>query len=268
GGRCRLGLVTSAVLVVILSCFSSVIALQRRQRLDRAQRDLTTNLSHELKTPLAVLRVCAETLSMGRARDEEHLVHYCGVIGRETERLGSVVDQLLACSRDGTLPAEAISATIDLRDVVNHVLDHWAARLRQANFEVERDVPERPSCVRGQASLITQALENLVDNALKYARDGGWIRIEVACEPSSSPPEWRLEVHDRGPGISRRDQRAVFERFHRLGDPLTHKERGSGLGLTIAREIVEGHAGSLELAPSPVGCVFVIKLPAEAESGD
>lgn len=255
----QMALLGGSWLVVTLTVFLGNAAWRKRRRLEAARRDLTSNLSHGLKTPLAVLRVCAETLALDRVRDGERAKHYAQVICNETERLHRLVDQILASARTGSLQSELVREPVDLREVIARVLDAFSVRLQEAEFELVLDLPEAPAAVEGEPRLLALLVENLLDNALQYAPEGKYVALRVV--PDERGAHWWVEVDDHGPGVPKSDRAAIFERYHRGGDPLTRRVRGSGLGLAIARDIAEAHGGRIDYRRLRSGSSFRVTLP-------
>lgn len=255
----QLALLGASWLVITLTAFLGSAAWRKRRRLEAARRDLTSNLSHGLKTPLAVLRVCAETLALERVRDGERAKHYAQVICNETERLHRLVDQILASARTGSLESELVREPVDLREVVERVLDAFSVRLHDAEFELVLDLPATPAAVEGEPRLLALLVENLLDNALQYAPEGKYVALRVV--PDERGADWCVEVEDHGPGVPKSDRAAIFERYHRGGDPLTRRVRGSGLGLAIARDIAEAHGGRIVYRRLRSGSSFRVTLP-------
>ncbi len=224
---------------------------------DRQRRELIANVSHELRTPLAGLRARFENIADGvESADPENVRSTLA----EIERLSSLVDQLLDLSRieSGASPLEVEEFEVDV--VLHHATD--SARLRRPDLTVDV-LTTNGITYRGDEARVLQVVRNLLDNASRYSPDGE--AIELSARPTPSGIE--LVVGDHGPGIAAEERQRVFERFYRSDHARSSDGAGSGLGLSIARSIVDLHHGSIEIqANEPAGCRVVVSLPNQSEA--
>ncbi|HXH82002.1 MAG TPA: HAMP domain-containing sensor histidine kinase [Candidatus Tectomicrobia bacterium] len=254
------------ILVAVIVAGSAVTWRLMRREAEMAQlkSDFVANVSHDLKTPLSVIRMFGETLEMGRVRDEARRQEYYRVITRESERLSRLIDNVLDFSRieGGRQRYDVAPAAIE--PLVRDAVEAFAYPLEQQGFTVKVDVePDLPD-VPLDADAVGQALANLIDNAIKYsaerkaiavfaARDGDWLRLEVA---------------DEGIGIPPSEHRRIFEKFYRVGRSETQGRRGSGVGLALVRHVAEAHGGSVTVESAPgAGSRFTIRLPLAGPPG-
>ena len=224
----------------------------------RLKSDFVANVSHDLKTPLALIRMYAETLEMNRVPHETSRHEYYGVITRESERLTRLIDNVLDFSRIESGAQRYALVRRPVEPVIHDVLDVFRHPLAQAGFKVEvsvePDLPELPL----DADALAQALANLVDNAIKYSGDGR--RVEIRAGRLGD--ELRLEVADDGIGIPATEHARIFEKFYRVGSSDTQGRRGSGVGLTLVKHIVEAHGGRVTVHSNPgQGSRFILHLP-------
>ena len=237
-------LAAGALVVLLLVSVSAAGALilvldaRRERRESEKKTSFVSNVSHELKTPLTSIRLCAEMLSEGRAKDDAAKERYLGVITKESERLTRLVDNVLDFGRLEQNRRKYDLADVDLRDVVRDAAESQRSRVEAAGMELAVEVASEPAVRRVDRDAVSQIVVNLVDNAVKYAADGKRLDVKVGSNGA-------VTVADRGPGIPRRDRERVFERFYRCDDSLAAKSSGSGLGLSIARRLAEGMGGSL-----------------------
>lgn len=215
-----------------------VLDARRERRESEKKTSFVSNVSHELKTPLTSIRLCAEMLSEGRAKDDAAKERYLGVITKESERLTRLVDNVLDFGRLEQNRRKYDLADVDLRDVVRDAAESQRSRVEAAGMELAVEVASEPAVRRVDRDAVSQIVVNLVDNAVKYAADGKRLDVKVGSNGA-------VTVVDRGPGVPRRDRERVFERFYRCDDSLAAKSSGSGLGLSIARRLAEGMGGSL-----------------------
>ena len=249
--------VVSGLVLAILSAGSLLLRQSRKDALE-AQRKTTfvANVSHELKTPLTGIRMFAEMLAEGRVEDPVKQSRYLERISAETQRLGRLVNNVLDFSRLDRKKRDFRLETRDLVEEVRSFLEMQGSRLAEEGLSVEFVPPNRPVPVAVDPDALEQILLNLVDNAVKYASDGGRVCIEV--EPGAKGVE--LRVRDFGPGIPPRERERVFQAFHRVDDRLTSEQSGCGLGLSIGMRLAAGMGIDLLLEENPPrGCCFILR---------
>jgi signal transduction histidine kinase len=224
------------------------------EEVDRMRKDLVANVSHELRTPISALRALLENLIDGVEPVERSTLE---TTLRQVERLGGLVEQLLELSKleSGTVPLDR--SRIDLRPVVEQVLEESRPQAESRGVEVTLDGDPEVG-LRADEHRLHQVVANLVSNAVRHSPKGGRVRVWIAGDDGLA----RFEVADQGPGIPAEEAERVFERFYRSDHARTATEGGSGLGLAIARWIVELHDGTIRAEPvQPHGCRMVVELP-------
>ena len=232
--------------------------VRRELHLARLKSDFVANVSHELKTPLALIRLFAETLELGRVPSEEKAHQYYRVINKESHRLTQLINNILDFSRIEAGRKEYRFAPTDVARVVREVIESYRFQIEQQGFELKVDVDEDLPHVPADEEALGQAIINLVNNAIKYSRESKTIHIEVRREGSKV----LVTVKDTGIGIPRSEQKKIFEKFFRGEDSLVHETKGSGLGLSLVRHIMEAHGGSVEVDSTPgKGSTFTLVLP-------
>jgi signal transduction histidine kinase len=239
----------------LLLVFSNV---RREMHLSRLKSDFVANVSHELKTPLALVRLFAETLEMGRVQSAEKAREYYHVINKESQRLTQLINNILDFSRIEAGRKEYRLTPTDVGRVVAGVLETYRFQIEQQGFELEEKLDTDLPMVDADAEALTQALLNLLNNAIKYSRDDKRIRVEAHRDGGSV----RLSVHDRGIGVAKAEHKKIFEKFYRAEDSLVHETKGSGLGLSLVKHIMDAHGGRVEVDSAPGrGSVFTLVLP-------
>jgi signal transduction histidine kinase len=239
--------------------------VRREMHLSRLKSDFVANVSHELKTPLALIRLFAETLEMGRVPAEEKRRQYYRVIHKESQRLTQLINNILDFSRIEAGRKEYRSAPADLNRIVGDVLEAYRFSIEQQGFTLESKLAEDLPEVEVDKEALSQAVINLINNAIKYSRDEKLIRLETARNGGNVS----LSVTDRGIGIPSSDHAKIFEKFYRAENSLVHETKGSGLGLTLVRHIVEAHGGSVEVESTPgKGSTFTLVLPIRNGNGN
>jgi signal transduction histidine kinase len=232
--------------------------VRRESEMARLKSDFVANVSHDLKTPLSLIRMFSETLELGRVSDEATRREYYEVITRESERLTRLIDNVLDFSRIEGGRQRYDIAPSPIEPVVQEVLDAFRYALARQGFAVEVDVaPDLPE-VPIDADAVKQALANLVDNAIKYS--GERRRLRVAARRAGD--EVRIEVADDGVGIPAAETERIFEKFYRIGRSETQGRRGSGVGLALVKHIALAHGGRVSVESRVgEGSRFTLHLP-------
>jgi signal transduction histidine kinase len=246
-----------SLLIIIGLVFTQHI-VNKEVGLAKLKSDFVSNVSHELRTPLALIRLYAETLELGRITTEEKKHQYYRIVRKESERLTALINNILDFSRIEAGHKEYEFRETDIADLVRNTLDSYRYQIEQQGFTFEEHIDANVPKVYVDREAIARALVNLVNNALKYSADEKFLGVNLYRVNG----EVKLEVADRGIGITRREQTKIFEKFYRTGDPLVHNTKGSGLGLSLVRHITEAHGGDIAVESTPGrGSKFVLSLP-------
>jgi signal transduction histidine kinase len=236
-------------------------SVSKEVALAHLKSDFVSNVSHELRTPLALIRLYAETLELGRITTPEKKEEYYRIIRKESERLTALINNILDFSRIEAGRKEYDFRETDIAELVRNTLDSYRYQIEQQGFAFEQSIDASLPAVRVDREAIARALVNLVNNALKYSAEDKFLGVRLY-----RANDWlKLEVVDRGIGITRREQSKIFEKFYRTGDALVHNTKGSGLGLSLVRHITRAHGGEVEVESSPgKGSKFILTLPLAA----
>jgi signal transduction histidine kinase len=230
----------------------------KEMALARLKSDFVSNVSHELRTPLSLIRLYAETLEMGRLSSPEKYQEYYRIIRKESERLSALINNILDFSRIEAGRKEYDFRETDMRELVHTTLDSYRYQIEQNGFVFEEKIGDDVPSMQVDREALSRSLLNLVNNALKYSQDRKYIGVNLYRKNGSV----RLEVIDHGIGIPDQEQSKIFEKFYRVGDPLVHNTKGSGLGLSLVRHIVQAHGGEVLVDSAPgEGSKFTISLP-------
>ena len=246
------------VAVIVAGIVTTWRLMRRETEMARLKSDFVANVSHDLKTPLSVIRMFGETLEMGRVTDEGRRQEYYRVITREGERLTRLIDNVLDFSRiEGGRQTYEMTPTA-VEPLVRGTLETFAYPLAQQGFKVEVSVaPDLPE-VAMDADAVGQALANLIDNAIKYSADDRALTVDARVVDGRLV----IAVTDRGLGIASGEQAKIFEKFYRVGRSDTQGRRGSGVGLALVRHIAEAHGGDVTVQSAPgEGSRFSLRLP-------
>ncbi|MBL9186134.1 MAG: HAMP domain-containing histidine kinase [Opitutaceae bacterium] len=255
-----LGVLLIAIFVAAILAGGSLLLWQaRRSEEEAAQKtSFVANVSHEFKTPLTTIRLYAELLEQGRVRDAAQGGDYLRTIGRETQRLARLVNNALDFSRLEQGRKKFDREPVDLTVELGRILDAQGPRLAEAGLTLHRELSAALTITTDRDAL-EQIILNLIDNACKYAAEGGELTVGVAAGAGGGAI---MRVADRGPGVPAEHRERIFEKFHRVDDALTAEKTGAGLGLSIARQLARGLGGDLRCAPrAGGGAEFVLTLP-------
>ena len=271
-------LIVVLLLAIGVGSWLIVNDLNRQLRLARQKTDFVSNVSHELKTPLTSIRMFSELLAEGRVAEPEQQRSYLKIITAETARLTRLINNVLDFARLERGEKKYTLHDCDLGRVVRETAESYRPHLENNGFKFECLMPETPLAVRGDADALAQIIVNLLANAEKYSNGQKEIRLElerrsptrrVAGPTSPLPagaetgaPVVELRVLDRGPGVPRGCEEKIFEQFYRADDSLSSGVPGSGLGLTLARQIARAHGGDVGYEPrAGGGSCFTLRLP-------
>jgi two-component system phosphate regulon sensor histidine kinase PhoR len=255
-----IGLATSIIAVGLGIVWLVILAERRASRL---KGDFIANVSHELKTPLSLIRMFGEMVATGRHKGDQAAREYGAIITRESERLSHLIDNVLDFARLERGKASYDFAEGDLADVVERALDVCRYRLEKEKLKLRTLIEPGLPPVRMDGNAMTLVILNLVDNAIKYGTEGGQVEVFLRRNPGGVV----LGVRDYGPGIDRDEQGRIFERFYRARSARDRNVRGSGIGLALVKYIAEAHGGRATVEspvpgdPAP-GSLFQVFLPA------
>ncbi len=260
--------ITLAILLALVLFAGIMLTLRvagRTMRLSQMKSDFVSNVSHELRTPLASIRVFAEFLRLGRISSIQKAKEYGEYIEIESRRLSRLIDNILDFSRIESGRKEYRFELTRLDEVVQAVLKSYLVSLEQNGFGLTLDLPDNPlPLIKADSDAVAQALHNLLDNAVKYSPEKKSIVVRVFLDGDFVV----LSVRDHGLGISKEEQKRIFERFHRVGSGLVHDIKGNGLGLSIVRHVVESHGGEVKVESElGQGSTFSIRLPLHKPNG-
>jgi signal transduction histidine kinase len=265
-GLRRRNLMASFCVLGVLAITMGLIlmASQRARRLARLQMDFVAGISHELRTPLAVISSAGENIAHGVVEDKQQLVRYGNSIVKQTRQLTQLVEQVLLFAASQKSERQYGLGPVSVAEVVDAALEGTSATVAAAGFTVERQVETGLPPVNADFTALVRSLQNLITNAVKYGGENRWLRVSAtSIKDKGRTGEIELTVEDRGIGIGRDDIKHIFEPFYRSPAVNESGIHGTGLGLPLARTIVEAMGGRLT-ARSELGkgSSFVIHLPA------
>ncbi|MCL5281711.1 MAG: HAMP domain-containing histidine kinase [Planctomycetes bacterium] len=256
----------TGMLFIVLILVSGAVAAKgigHQIRLNKLKNDFIATVTHELKTPLASMRVLVDTLLEGNYRDQSQVTEYLQLVSRENERLSRLIDNFLTFSR-----MERNKQAFQMRPVSPVSIAHAAAeavktKLGRGHCCFATQIPDQLPEIRADHDALVTVLVNLLDNAYKYSCDEKRITLSVTGGAGGV----RFAVADNGLGIPRRALKKIFERFYQVDRSLSRRAEGCGLGLSIAKFIVDAHQGTITVESKPgQGSTFTVTIPTTASA--
>jgi len=234
------------------------------RKLEARQRELLSNVSHEFRTPLAIINGYVETLADGASSDPAMLEQALGVMHKNARRLTLLIDDLLTLSSLEERTKLLRFQPVDLRQILAGTLDHLASDISAHGTHILLDWPEDATPAEADARRMEQVFSNLIENALRYGA-GKNPTLRISAERLEN--KIHITFSDNGPGIPLGDQAHIFERFYRVHKDRSRHAGGTGLGLSIVKTIVEAHGGQITVQSSPgAGATFFVTLPINQET--
>ena len=253
------GLLLLVALVLAIVAISSSLALRRAA----LQMEAVANVSHEFRTPLAVIGVIGHNLAHGLLGSSQKGIEYGRLLKEHGRRLSQMVDQTLQVSAIESGDKTYTVADVDVWRVTEEALNDIRPMIDEAGFELECARAKALPAARADEEALRQSLGNLLSNAVKYGQPGRWVKLETLEAEIGPKREVQIRVHDRGQGIPARAKSKVFDPYYRVPTDRTSPIPGSGLGLKLTRDMIKGMGGALTLeSEQGRGSVFTIHLPA------
>ena len=259
--RTRTNIIMLVIMDVILLFGAWFVykSIQQQIRLTRLKSEFISNVSHEIRTPLALINMYSETLEMGRIPTEEKKKEYYRVINTEANRLSNMVNNILNFSKIESGKREYHFKETDLKEEVEIILQNYGQHLDNKGFTISFKAYEDFPILLIDKEAVSEAIINLIDNAVKYS--GDIKKIELVCEKNTEYAI--LHVIDSGIGIATKDQTLIFDKFFRVTTGnLAYKTKGSGIGLSIVKHIMDAHDGKIIVKSDPgKGSSFSLCFP-------
>jgi signal transduction histidine kinase len=259
----NLGLSFGMLLLLTVSVALLMSASRRAHRLAEQQMEFVAGVTHELRTPVAVIRSAAENLSHGVVGNSDKVKRYGAMIESEARRLGEMIESVLQYAGLASGAGLGGAAPVAPAEIIDAAIDTAIATAGGAgSVTVQRDIaPDLPSVI-GDAPALRSAMQNLLANAVKYGGADRWVGVR-AEHAGGRHPEIRITVSDHGAGIPPADLPHIFEPFYRGSDAVAGQVHGNGLGLSLVRRIAIAHGGSVAVSSKPnAGTTFTLTLPA------
>ena len=243
--------------ILLFGLVLTVLTVSHQLALARLQSDFVSTVSHEFKSPLTAVRQAAEALQTGRVTSDEKRQRYYDLLLEQSERLSMLINRVLDFARMDSGRHTFDRRPVDLRQFLGGVVHQEQPRAEKKGIVIRSEIDSPAPTVSVDADALAQAVQNLIDNAIKYSGDSREIMVRCSAAEGSAV----IAVQDFGVGLDPKEKAHVFERFYRGGDELTRSVRGTGLGLTLVKQIVEGHGGTIDVESElGQGSTFMIRL--------
>lgn len=247
----------AAMLLLLGALVFMFISAQKERALAERQAGFLANVTHELKTPLAVMQAAGENLADGRVKDQNRLKNYGSHIYNEAVRLRQMIEKLLDVAKADAGQALIEPKPLDLSELVRSYLNEHGRFIENKGFSLRISIDDVPMVMVDPTSFDT-ILNNLVDNAIKYSADEKYLGISL----SSTQQNVKLSIEDHGIGMTKKNISHIFDKFFRAEDTLTAKTKGYGLGLSIVKNLIKLNGGDIEVTSEPgEGSTFTVSFP-------
>ncbi|MBC8185297.1 GHKL domain-containing protein [candidate division KSB1 bacterium] len=244
--------------VLIFGLYYLIRNVYKEMRLAQMKTDFVANVSHELRTPLALIQMQAEMLEMGRVRTKEKRMHYYQTIMNESVRLTQLINNILDFSRIESHKKEFNLKPTDISALVTNTLEIYRFHIEQKGFVLQKKIAKDLLVIEIDEEAVKLAIVNLLDNAIKFTKDEKRIIISLNKQEKAVV----VSIQDFGIGIPESEHKKIFDKFYRIGDSLVHNTKGSGLGLSLVKHIMEIHKGKVILKSKPgEGSTFSLIFP-------
>lgn len=241
----------------VSGCLLVIHDVTQLRKLEKMRTDFVANVSHELKTPITSIKGFVETLIEGALEDKENSRQFLKIINNHTERLNNLINDLLDLSQIESKAAKLTISGFDLKELVEEVLAGFISQLKNKGVSVSCEVAHG-LMLKADRERIEQALVNLIDNAVKFNKENGFVKIYA----QDSGGTIKVYFEDSGQGIPEKDLPRIFERFYRVDKARSRELGGTGLGLSIVKHIIELHGGSVGVESTEgLGSKFYFTIP-------
>ncbi|MEO8574904.1 MAG: HAMP domain-containing sensor histidine kinase [Pyrinomonadaceae bacterium] len=245
-------------LLLVGGIMAILISAMRSRRFAQRQIDFVSSVSHEFRTPLAVIYSAGENLADGVAKENGQVARYGDLIKGEGKKLSTMVEQILEFAGANSGKQKYSFSAVDVTEVVQHALRECQPLIESGGFNLETDFQDDLASVSGDKTALSSAIQNLIANSVKYSNGSAWIKVSA----TNGGGRMKIAVEDKGIGIAGGELRQIFEPFYRAKEVVDAQISGNGLGLNLVKKIVEAHGGKVSVESSVgAGSKFTIELP-------
>lgn len=245
---------------MILFCFSyTIYVILRQKKVSEMKTDFINNMTHEFKTPIATISLAADSIASPKViQDESRINRFLGIIKQENKRMLQQVEKVLQMAQIDKKDFQLKLSEVDMHDVIRQAVEHLSLQVQQREGQIRVDLEAKQPVVQGDHTHLSNVVYNLLDNANKYSPDAPDIRVSTVNHANSL----EIVVEDKGIGISKENQKHIFDKFYRVHTGNLHDVKGFGLGLSYVKAIASAHQGSVDVRSEPgKGSRFSLHLP-------
>jgi signal transduction histidine kinase len=252
---------TGTFIFIILASFGgSFYIIYRQKKLDELKTDFINNMTHEFKTPVATISLASQMLKNEKVmHNPEKILNYSNIIDEENKRLSGHIENVLQVARLDRGEFKLKVGTVNINELLQDITASLELRIESENGQLHTKLAAENSVVTGDAFHLTNAFHNIIDNAIKYRRDE---TLLVSVTTKNNSKGVIVSVQDNGIGISKENQKKIFEKFYRVPTGNIHNVKGFGLGLSYVKVIIDAHGGTIKVESEPgKGSRFELFLP-------
>ncbi|MDA3942834.1 MAG: HAMP domain-containing sensor histidine kinase [Bacteroidetes bacterium] len=254
-----LGISGLLIVIIILSFSATIFTIIRQKKLSEMKSDFVNNMTHEFKTPIATIGLACEALrDQDVAKSEALYSTYISMIDEENKRLGTMAEQILRSAVMDKGELQLHKETVEMHEIIDEACKSKKLQADQRQGQLSSEFNALETMVEGDKVHLKNVVLNLLDNAIKYTEN----TPEIVVRTRNIPHALEISVQDNGPGISKANQKRIFEKLYRIPTGNVHNVKGFGLGLSYVKSIVEQHGGTINLnSELKKGTTFYIRLP-------
>ena len=251
-------------LFIVATFALSLFFIVRQKKISEMKSDFINNMTHEFKTPIATISLAADTISNPKViNDEQKVLQFIGMIKKENNRMNKKVETILQIASLDKKEIQFHFENISMHTIIDHVLDTMDIQIQQKNGKVFKNYDAADSVICGDSEHLSNLVNNLLDNAVKYSHEAP----EITIRTQNADHGFIFSVEDKGIGMTKAVQSKIFERFYRQTSGNVHDVKGFGLGLNYARAIIDAHKGTINVISEPgKGSKFEVYLPSNQEN--
>jgi two-component system, OmpR family, phosphate regulon sensor histidine kinase PhoR len=263
--RVRIAMAILFTIIIIAAFYLTVRTMLRQKKLGEIKNDFINNMTHEFKTPLATISLAVDAMKNEKVlQDKEKIRYFSSIIKEENQRMNRQVETILKASQLEKQEVELTLGPIHVHEVIKDVVDNFALQLEEKQGQAELLLNASNDLINADEVHFANLINNLVDNAVKYARDNSPIRLKISTQ--SNDKSINIRVEDNGIGMSKETIKRVFERFYRAHTGNIHNVKGFGLGLSYVKTMVVAHGGHINVESTlGKGSIFTVQLPLKKE---
>ena len=247
--------------IIILGFFLTIRTMFRQKKLGEIKNDFINNMTHEFKTPIATISLAVDAMKNEKVlQDKSKIGYFSAIIKEENQRMNRQVETILKASQLERQEVELSLQPVQVHKVITDVVDNFALQLQEKQGEVSLELQAADDIIQADEVHFSNLINNLVDNAVKYARDNVPLRVKIST--AAAGKNLQVKVEDNGIGMSKETVKRVFEKFYRAHTGNLHNVKGFGLGLSYVKNIVQAHGGTIK-ADSTLGkgSIFTLEIP-------